>query len=304
MNRPAGSPGRLRTAVAVAALATLLLAPRPSSAYFEQTEIGARGVAMGRSFVAVADDASAIYWNPAGLATLRRPEVHLTHHRPFLVPDLALGFAGVAWPTSTATLHAAWSHLGLSGAMSEDLLYAGASRSFGFGDDRQLAIGGTAKLARISWNGEVATASGAPVDLGAESRFLADVALRLQWSPRLAVAWVMRDLGNPEWDFVPGGGGTTVEASQELGLAYRWHPESVVSASFVEGEDGNLTPVLGTEIDFYDVFALRAGLGDLQFFGGIGVLAGRMSVDAGFSTHNTLGISTMLSVNVDVGRAE
>jgi long-chain fatty acid transport protein len=30
--------------------------------------IGARALAMGGAFVAVADDATAVYWNPAGLA--------------------------------------------------------------------------------------------------------------------------------------------------------------------------------------------------------------------------------------------
>ena len=57
----------------------------------------------------------------------------------------------------------------------------------------------------------------------------------------------------------------------------------------------------GTEILFYDVFAMRAGVGDLQFFGGVGVQAGRVGVDTSFSTHNTLGISSMVSVNIALG---
>lgn len=38
-----------------------------------------RPAAMGEAFCAVADDASALYWNPAGLAQLKRPEVLFTH---------------------------------------------------------------------------------------------------------------------------------------------------------------------------------------------------------------------------------
>ncbi|MBZ0269213.1 hypothetical protein K8I85_13750 [bacterium] len=295
------APGFVAALVAFAAVAAV--AP-PASAYFEQTEVGARGVALGRTFVAIADDASAIYWNPAGLTALRTPQLHTTHHRPFLVPDLSLNFLGGAWPLRHGTVHAAWSHLGLSGAMSEDLFYAGGSHAWEVLDARRVSVGGSLKLARISWNGAVATGSGVPLDLGSESKVAADLAVHVRWSPRLTAGWIVRNLGEPEWDFVPGGGGTKVEVGQEIGFAYQWHPESKVTAAFVESSDGELTPVLGAEILFYDVFALRAGVGDLKFFGGVGVRAGRLLVDTSFSTHNTLGISTMASVNIALGSAE
>ena len=36
----------------------------------EQIFVGTRPLGMGEAFVAVADDGSAIYWNPAGLARM------------------------------------------------------------------------------------------------------------------------------------------------------------------------------------------------------------------------------------------
>lgn len=288
-------------ALLIAAVFSAGLLTTDAHAFFEQTEIGARGVSMGRAFTAVADDASAIYWNPAGLATLGRGSLHFTYHRPFLVPDLSLNFAGVAWPTSFGTVHAAWSHLGLSGAMSEDMFYGGGSRSFELSDTRRLSVGGSVKMARVSWHGSVATASGAPVDLGAESGIAADLAASFRWSRQWSAAWIVRNLGEPTWDFIPGGGGSRLEMSQEAGVSFRWHPESLVAVALVQNADGDLTPMGGTEIAFYDVFAMRAGVGDLQFFGGVGVRAGRVNVDTSFSTHNTLGISSMVSVNVALG---
>ncbi len=50
-----------------------------SSATFLRIGIGARATGLGESFVAVANDPSAIYWNPAGLASLQRSEVLLSH---------------------------------------------------------------------------------------------------------------------------------------------------------------------------------------------------------------------------------
>ena len=41
---------------------------------------GARAVGMGKCFTAVADDASAVYYNPAGLAQIRQPEIALAHN--------------------------------------------------------------------------------------------------------------------------------------------------------------------------------------------------------------------------------
>ena len=45
---------------------------RRASANFVEVETGARAMGMGGAFVAVADDVTALHWNPAGLATLDR----------------------------------------------------------------------------------------------------------------------------------------------------------------------------------------------------------------------------------------
>lgn len=49
--------------------------------------VGARALAMGGAYVAVADDATANYWNPAGLSLLGGPEIGVTHVSMF--DDLA-----------------------------------------------------------------------------------------------------------------------------------------------------------------------------------------------------------------------
>ena len=44
---------------------------------------GARPLGMGSAFVAVSDDATAIYWNPAGLHRLRKRELQIQHAEQF-----------------------------------------------------------------------------------------------------------------------------------------------------------------------------------------------------------------------------
>ncbi|MBN1886266.1 MAG: PorV/PorQ family protein [Candidatus Krumholzibacteriota bacterium] len=77
------------------AIASLILLTLSATAAFAQGEAGAssliippsaRANGMGQSFVAIADDATAIWWNPAGIAFVDRA-VDLMHTQ--LVPDLA-----------------------------------------------------------------------------------------------------------------------------------------------------------------------------------------------------------------------
>jgi hypothetical protein len=107
------STSRLRSALA-ATLAIALLAPAAhaqgtlggqragtSSGTFLQIAVGARAVGLGETFVAIANDPSAIYWNPAGLASLQRREVAESHvdwpadihydHLTLVLPSRKLG---------------------------------------------------------------------------------------------------------------------------------------------------------------------------------------------------------------------
>jgi hypothetical protein len=65
-----------------------------TAAPFLEIGIGARSVAMGESYVAAANDASAMYWNPAGLAAMETSEGIFSHTTWFA--GISLDYAGVA----------------------------------------------------------------------------------------------------------------------------------------------------------------------------------------------------------------
>ncbi|MBK6911539.1 MAG: PorV/PorQ family protein [bacterium] len=50
-----------------------------TAAPFLNIAVGARAVGMGGAFTAMADDATALYWNPAGIASIEKFEVSLIH---------------------------------------------------------------------------------------------------------------------------------------------------------------------------------------------------------------------------------
>jgi long-subunit fatty acid transport protein len=85
------STSRLRAALVACVSLALAAAPASgqislggqragtASGAFLQIGVGARAVGLGESFVAVANDPSAVYWNPAGLASLQRRELAGSH---------------------------------------------------------------------------------------------------------------------------------------------------------------------------------------------------------------------------------
>lgn len=67
-----------------------------TAAPFLEIGVGARAVAMGGAFVSTSNDASAIYWNPAGLGRLFRPELMFVHTN--WIADINFDFAGAVIP--------------------------------------------------------------------------------------------------------------------------------------------------------------------------------------------------------------
>ncbi|MCX5801206.1 MAG: PorV/PorQ family protein [Candidatus Eisenbacteria bacterium] len=69
------------------------------AAEFLKVGAGARALGMGGAFVALADDASAIYWNPAGIASVRKTEIEAMHAEQF-GSLINYDFVAVAFPIS------------------------------------------------------------------------------------------------------------------------------------------------------------------------------------------------------------
>ncbi len=65
-----------------------------TAANFLEIGVGAAGSAMGEAYVSVANDLSAIYWNPAGLAFMKQNEAQFMY-QPWVV-DINTEFAGAA----------------------------------------------------------------------------------------------------------------------------------------------------------------------------------------------------------------
>lgn len=88
------------------ALAILIIAPGvafgqakvgTAGAQFLEIGISARAIGMGEAFLGMADDASALYYNPAGVALLEQKELMITHIE--YPADIQYEFLGLVLPT-------------------------------------------------------------------------------------------------------------------------------------------------------------------------------------------------------------
>jgi opacity protein-like surface antigen len=146
-----------------------------TSAKFLTIPIGARATALGGAFSSISNDATALYWNPSGIATLSSFEV-TTSYTSWLA-DIEVNFAGIVVPLGT------WGAMGIqvtAMTMGEMEItteeepegtggtFRAGSYAVGISYARNLtdwfSIGGTVKyINETIWN---SSASGFAVDLG------------------------------------------------------------------------------------------------------------------------------------------
>jgi hypothetical protein len=69
-----------------------------SAATFLEIGVGARAMAMGGAYAAVANDVSALYWNPAGIAWVDGVQIELMHNE--WIANTNYDFAGIVIPLS------------------------------------------------------------------------------------------------------------------------------------------------------------------------------------------------------------
>jgi hypothetical protein len=131
----------MRAFAVVAALFVLAffpVAPRDASAAAGETVfaflklgVGARPMGLGSAYVALADDPTATYWNPAGLAAVRATEVTAMHNE--WIQDFRHEHVAIGTPLGTGTLGLSFS--GFYGSELERRDDTGAlTGHFGFND--------------------------------------------------------------------------------------------------------------------------------------------------------------------------
>ncbi len=90
------------------------------TAPFQRIDAGARPAGMGGTFVGIANDINALYWNPAGLTSIEQTELVATYTQ--LIAGIMTGYVGFAYPMKrmNSTLGAAMTYLTTEGIEIRD----------------------------------------------------------------------------------------------------------------------------------------------------------------------------------------
>lgn len=251
---------------------------------------GAKALGMGKTFAGVADDASAIYWNPAGLGTLQKREVTALYAS--LYENTNYGFVGYANPLcgNAGTVGIAVVSLNSSGFQMRDIYNyetgeAGLNEtaviiSYGAvlirnGAKPRLNAGTSVKAVRQIIDSRSATGYGA--DAGV--LYLASDRLSVGVSAQNIVAPKLK-IGN-ETDEYP--------IAVTFGAGYRLLEDRLLIACDVNKtakRDYKLH--LGGEYRFAKIFSLRAGLDETELAFGAGFRILGYSIDYAFAMHDAL----------------
>ena len=71
-------------------------------------QLGARPQGMGGAFSAIADDANAIYWNPAGLGQILKGEFTFMHWTFTEIPNVSVDYFSFAYPFFRGAVGFSW----------------------------------------------------------------------------------------------------------------------------------------------------------------------------------------------------
>ncbi|MDZ7263121.1 MAG: PorV/PorQ family protein [candidate division KSB1 bacterium] len=121
----------------------VMMAATVRSQVTNQMFVGARPLGLGETFVAVADDGNASYWNPAGLPMLRRMEINSMYANLYNIQGLRNAYLGLVFPNPISNRYVIGSNFFYFGYRDAELEFYRDifSLSLGVRINRNLSLG-------------------------------------------------------------------------------------------------------------------------------------------------------------------
>ncbi len=271
-----------------------------TSLQFLKVEVGARPAALGGAYAALSEEASACFWNPAGLAAAQPGELFFTYNR--FIADISQSAASYTFDVRGLRLGTSINYFGMGelerrrantldpeGVFSPFDLALGLSAAYQINE--QLAAGVTTRF--VHEDIDSYNASALLFDIGVRARTMI---------PGLVGAVLVRNLGtdlkyerlgyNVPWELSFGASyGTGLPWSEELRL--------LVSAELITPNDDRNRAALGAELGFREFLFGRIGYRsnvvnrDLSW--GLGLAWMKLRFDYAYVPYELLGSSHRFS---------
>ena len=260
---------------------------------------GARPLGMGEAYAALGDDASSMFYNPAGLSNVNFNEIMTMYNNWFT--GITQQIAGVAVPTNFGVVA-----VGYSGLNSGDIQGYGASgeatSAFTTSSSSINISLGRRLNPNLSFGAGVRSIS-ERLESNRSSTIAFDAGLKYRFNPQLIVGMSVLNLGS---------GLKFISEQTPLPTSYR------VGAAFATtlfDEDINLDldivnyteaskVNLGIEYIVRDFLALRLGNSGGTFRAGLGLTANLFAFDYAYLGHQDLGSTHQVSISILFGAPE
>ena len=288
----------MRTLILSGVCALFLLTAGEARADFRHAGVGARPKAMGSAFVAVADDANAAYWNPAGLTRSNRLAIMATNSWLYGVSDIDNYYLALELP-QLGDFHfgMSWVRLGITDLYSEDTLNLAVAMEAPF--LKGLSLGLAAKMFLLAAPGYEQYND--PNYNGGDHGFSADLGLLYDSGKAWTLGATVYNLHQTTLQLISSTSDPDpVYTEWAAGGSYYFRDTLLLSADF-RNREGRTTDIIlhgGAEIWFFNALALRTGLDKGMVTIGAGLQDKHWEADFSLETDNKLGNVYMLSFTV------
>ncbi|MEJ2722102.1 MAG: PorV/PorQ family protein, partial [bacterium] len=320
VNRLVSTRARLSRYLIIAVCALGLTLPTAAAAadgdggtqtLFSQLGAGSRGIALGGAYSALADDASALYWNPAALRNVQTKQVAFMYMPLFGdFTGATYTFLGGVYPT----LNAGSFGLALMQVGTSFDAYDPSSRPLGEGDyaDSQILIGYAFERSYRWLAGRLATGANFKIvnqKVDPNSSTAPGVDLGFRWIPNfaksLAVGLNFKDLVGAEQKLNTDSDQTDRTIMAGIGYTRPFDNGSAlrVMLQLDMPERADTRFLAGAEYIFSKYVSLRVGLDDQSFTFGLGVVAKGFGFDYAFLNRDTAGSSHPVTFSAQWGNS-
>ena len=277
--------------------------------------VGARALSLGNAYVAMPFDASALYWNPAGLDHVQYKNV-MMFYTNLIVPGINLYYLGYVHPTtSIGAFGVGVMGVGVDGigirdpqaVYYGDETYSDQQYFISYGKQLPWNLSAGINLKILYQNITGLTTSGVGTDLGV----LYMPSFTNPFLSGLSVGMTIQNLVGPR---LKAGTGKTdiLPVNMRLGLAKpilvnEWGPQFTIFLDMEKSEEG--VPFkfhAGTEYVFRNLAMLRVGLNDKELAFGAGAVFKNFQLDYSYGkfAENELNPSHRISFSINIGKSK
>jgi len=280
---------------------------------FLKVKYSARAAALGSAFTGLADDASAVFYNPAGLVQVRDQEIQATYMnyldgincgslvyvRPLSEKFTLAGFAKFLTASETRTLaDASGNYLGTAGEFGVSDLLVGISVSRFINNIINLGV--NIKYIRESLDDETGTAVACDISL-----------LHQTTNKDLKIGISYQNIGTQITYFTDSEYEEKLPRILNVGFNYHPHERLYLLLDIVKPAELDYSGKIGIEYGIYEQFCLRGGYrtnssdwrngGDQEMLAGISLGAGfeyrSYKIDYAINSYGDLGFVNQISLS-------